>query len=117
VPVLKHPEPPQAGGMAGTTWGYDALDEATGGIRAVRSRSSAAPGSAKSAIGSTSRSALPTGPAARAFVSAEMPKLQVGERILNTTARIDSKAARKGRSTTSSGITWSTGVRLKPLNL
>jgi hypothetical protein len=49
-----------SGGMAGTTWGYDALDEATGGIRGGEvAFICGTPGSAKSAIASTSRSASP----------------------------------------------------------
>lgn len=109
-----------SGGMAGTTWGYDALDEATGGIRGGEvAFVCGTPGSAKSAIALNiaQRVAHRTGKHV-SIVSAEMPNLQVAERILNTTARMDSKAARKGEI---DDLEWAyltkVGVSLKPLNL
>jgi replicative DNA helicase len=109
-----------SGGMAGTTWGYAALDEATGGIRGGEVVFiCGTPGSAKSALvlNIGQRVADRTGRHV-SIVSAEMPNMQVAERILNTTARIDSRAARKGELEQGE---WDylvkVGVSLKPLPL
>jgi replicative DNA helicase len=121
VPVLENIHARRNGdGMAGVTWGYDALDEATGGIRGGEvAFLCGTPGSAKSAIALNiaQRVSYRTGKHV-SVVSAEMPNIQVAERILNTTARMDSKAARKGEIDDSE---WNylvkAGVSLKPLNL
>lgn len=121
VPVLTAILERRSGnGMAGVTWGYDALDEATGGIRGGEvAFVCGVPSSGKSALGLNIAQRVAERTTRHvAFVSAEMPKLQVGERILNTEARIDSKSARKGQI---DDMSWDhlvkTAVRLKTLNL
>lgn len=85
-------------GMAGSSWGYAAIDFETGGFRPGEvAFFCGVPASGKTALALNiaQRVADRTGRWV-AIVSAEMGTKALIERILNTTARINSKAARKG---------------------
>jgi replicative DNA helicase len=85
------------GGMAGISWGYDALDSETGGQRAGElAFHCGVPGSAKTAFLINRCVRLAKRGVRVAVVSAEMGIKQLAERILLNEARIASKAARKG---------------------
>lgn len=86
-------------GMAGTTWGYPALDFETGGFMPGElAFFCGVPASGKTALALNiaQRVADRTGKWV-SIVSAEMGTKALVERVLNTTARINSKAARKGQ--------------------
>lgn len=107
------------GGMAGVTWGYDALDFETGGQRPGElAFHCGVPGSGKTAFVVNRAVRVAKKGKRVAIISAEMGMRQLVERILNTDARISSKAARKGQI---SDHEWEymvkVGVNLKDLPL
>lgn len=122
IPVLTDIHHRRAGTdhMAGITWGYDAIDNETGGLREGEvAFFCGVPGSAKSAIvlNIAQRTAERTQRHV-SIVSAEMGRKAMVERILNTTARINSKAARKGEiDDTEWDYMVKVGRHLKPLKL
>lgn len=84
--------------MVGVSWGYAALDFETGGQRQGElAFHCGVPGSGKTALVVNRAVRVARRGKRVAIVSAEMGTKRLVERILNTEARISSKAARKGQ--------------------